>query len=143
MFQIDSWILPGYTNKNREPNKFNLKEIEDEYDSLIGKENKTQKDYNRIKTIINNIYYKERWQIEDELSQRLIVSFSLKYRNYQRNIRYKQIEQATKAIEKNKNFNSSKKTSSMHLIKTTTETKDGEVAKVKKHTIVVDKIMTE
>jgi transposase len=53
----------------------------------------------------NNIYYKERWIKEDisiqkikngekPLEQNLIVSFSLKYQNYQRKIRSGQIERA-------------------------------------------------
>ena len=61
----------------------------------------------------NRIYYKERWIKEDlstrkitqgakPLEQRLIVSFSLKYQNYQRKIRQGQIERAEKIIDSGK-----------------------------------------
>lgn len=61
----------------------------------------------------HKIYYKERW-IKEDLSQRkvkagvkpleqhLIVSFSLKYQNYQRKIRQGQIERAQKLIDSGK-----------------------------------------
>ena len=46
-------------------------------------------------------FYKERWIKENGFEQRLVVTFSLKYRNYQRSVRQSQIERAMKAIEKN------------------------------------------
>lgn len=143
MFKSDSWNLPGKVTRNGELVNFDLKEIEDEFDVLSEKQDKTQKDYDHLKALTNNIYFKERWINEDGLEQRLIISYSLKYRNYQRSIRYNQIERATKAVSENKNLNSSKKTSYKRLIKTTNETKDGEVAKVKKHEVNIDKIMAE
>lgn len=44
-------------------------------------------------------FYKERWINEDGLAQKLIVTFSLKYSDYQRRIRGKQIERAEKLME--------------------------------------------
>lgn len=49
----------------------------------------------------NNVFHKERWINENGLEERLIVTFSLKYRNYQREIRNSQIQRAIKIIEKN------------------------------------------
>lgn len=44
-------------------------------------------------------FYKERWIKEDGLEQKLIVTFSLKYCDYQRLIRQRQIERAQKLME--------------------------------------------
>jgi transposase len=49
----------------------------------------------------NEFFYKEREINEDNFSQRFIVTYSLKYRNHQREIRSKQVERAEKAVEKN------------------------------------------
>lgn len=50
---------------------------------------------------IKKIFYKERWIKEDELEQKLIVTFSLKYKNYQSTIRNHQVERAQNTIDKN------------------------------------------
>lgn len=50
---------------------------------------------------INKIFYKERWIKEDGLEQNLVVTFSLKYRNYQQTIRERQVERAQKIIKAN------------------------------------------
>jgi transposase len=82
--------------------------------------------YENFKT---KIFYKERWINEDGLEQKLIVTYSLKYRNYQRQIRNQQIERANKLIEtrpntiKNKNQNDFKR-----FITPTNVTKEGEIA---------------
>ena len=44
-------------------------------------------------------FYKERWMKEDGLEQNLVVTFSLKYKYYQKNIREKQVERARKIIK--------------------------------------------
>jgi len=49
----------------------------------------------------NTTFYKERWINEGGLEQRIVVTFSMKYKNYQRSIRYAQIERAIKTVEKN------------------------------------------
>lgn len=49
----------------------------------------------------NNIYYKQRWINEGGLEQKLIVTYSIKYRDYQRKIRNSQIERAKKLISTN------------------------------------------
>ena len=45
-----------------------------------------------------NLYYKEMWMEDKGVRQRLIVSYSVKYREYQRQIRKGQIERALKAV---------------------------------------------
>lgn len=47
------------------------------------------------------VFYKERWINENGFEQRLIVTYSIKYRDYQRKIRNSQIERAQKTIENN------------------------------------------
>ena len=44
-------------------------------------------------------FYKERWIKEDGLEQNLVVTFSLKYKYYQKNIRERQVERARKIIK--------------------------------------------
>ena len=81
----EGWHLPGSSEV------YNLNELDFE------------KDYNKV-------FYKDRWIKEDlsnrkirkgakPLEQHLIVSFSLKYRNYQQKIRNGQIERAQKLID--------------------------------------------
>lgn len=49
----------------------------------------------------NKVFHKERWINENGLEQKIIVTYSLKYRNYQRQIRNSQIERAQKTIDTN------------------------------------------
>ncbi|MDR1703074.1 MAG: hypothetical protein LBS19_00090 [Clostridiales bacterium] len=46
-------------------------------------------------------FYKERWVNEDGFEQKLIVTYSIKHRDYQRNIRDGQAERARKLVETN------------------------------------------
>jgi len=47
----------------------------------------------------NTTFFKERWIKENDFEQRLIVTYSIKYRDYQRTIRSSQIERAQKLIK--------------------------------------------
>lgn len=47
------------------------------------------------------VFHKERWIKENELEQKIIVTYSIKYRDYQRSIRNSQVERAQKAIDSN------------------------------------------
>jgi transposase len=49
----------------------------------------------------DEIFYKERWIKEDGLEQKLIVTYSIKYRNYHRQIRESQIQRAIETLDKN------------------------------------------
>ena len=77
----------------------------------------------------NKVFYKERWIKEDGLEQKFIVTFSLKYKYYQQQIRNNQIERAQKAMN-NKNFKLEKYNQNDYkrFITKTAVTKDGEVA---------------
>lgn len=48
----------------------------------------------------NDVFHKERWINENGFQQRLIVSYSPKYKEYQKQIRQRQVERAEKIIEK-------------------------------------------
>jgi transposase len=77
-----------------------------------------------------SIFFKERWINEHELEQRMIVTFSIKYRNYQEKIRDSQIERAKKLIKtKPANLKKAKQNDFKRLIATKNVTEDGEVAK--------------
>jgi len=49
----------------------------------------------------NKVFHKERWINENGLEQKIIVTYSIKYQNYQRQIRNSQIERAQKTIDTN------------------------------------------
>lgn len=62
---------------------------------------KLREDKTLIELYKSKTFYKERWIKEDGLEQRLIVTYSVKYQEYQKNIRNNQIDRAKKLIEKN------------------------------------------
>lgn len=77
----------------------------------------------------DSMFYKERWMNENGLSQRIIVTFSIKYRNYQRAIRENQVDLAQRALEKNPaKTNKKRSTDYKRFIYNTAVTKDGEIA---------------
>lgn len=77
----------------------------------------------------NKIFYKERWIKEDGLEQKLIVTYSIKYRNYQRRIRNNQIERAQKIIDTNPTkLKKNNQNDYKRFIQKTHCTSDGEIA---------------
>jgi len=81
------------------------------------------------KNDLDKIFYKQRWINEDGLEQNLVVTFSLKYKNYQHTIRNRQVERAQKII--NTNPTKLKKCNSndyKRFISKTSCTSDGELA---------------
>lgn len=83
-----------------------------------------------------NVYYKERWINEDGLEQRMIVTFSPKYRDYQRRIREAQIDRAKKLISTNPTkFKKANQNDYKRFVKKMSVTKDGEVAGKEIYTI--------
>lgn len=106
--------------------------------SLLDKDEETYEKYKSI------TFYKERWIKEDGLEQKLIITFSLKYRDYQRKIRNKQVDRAVKLIDtrqsdiKKKNQNDFRR-----FISSTSITKDGEIADKAVYTIDGDTISKE
>jgi len=86
------------------------------------------------------IFFKERWFNENGLEQRMIVTYSLKYRNYKMQIRENQVQRAADVIEKNPG--KLKKSSSndyKRFIEKINVTTDGEVAE--KELLSIDKTL--
>ena len=92
----------------------------------------------------DRIFHKERWIKEGGLEQRIVVTYSVKYRNYQRTIRNSQIERAYKAIdfhpERLKKFNSN---DFKRFIEKSHCTSDGEVAEHEMYSIDTELILKE
>jgi len=89
----------------------------------------------------DKIFYKTRWIKEEGLvhtdngdkkqiiEQKLIVSYSIKYKEFQRRVRKGQIERAMKLVNSGeKTINNKKQNDPKRFIKTDHATKDGEVA---------------
>lgn len=77
----------------------------------------------------DTVFYKERWINENGLEQKIIVTYSLKYKNYQKNIRNSQIERAQKLINSNpKSISKPRQNDFKRFIEKTNTTKDGIVA---------------
>ena len=117
----DGWKLPG-SDKTYDISKL------DEMMEKATPEEKTK--------IISKVFYKERWIKENDFEQRLIVTYSIKYSDYQRKIRNSQIERAQTVIENNPtkikkcNANDYKR-----FINKTSCTPDGEIADKEKYSI--------
>lgn len=122
----DGWLLVGGSKK-------------DTYDISQLEETEEEKEFYKDRT-----FFKERWIKENGLEQRLIVTYSLKHRDYQRNIRNSQVERAVKLLGtkpssvKKQNQNDYKR-----FIKQTGVTPDGEVAEKEVYTMNTDIIAAE
>ena len=116
----DGWILDG----DNSGNKYKISELDNELDR-------------------DKIFYKTRWIKEkgvvhtdngdraQVIEQKLIVSYSIKYRDYLRHVREGQIERARKLVESGeKALNKKKQNDPRRFIKTNHATKDGEVAEI-------------
>lgn len=80
----------------------------------------------------DKIFYKDRWINENGLEQKLIVTYSIKYRNYQQQIRNSQIKRAKQAIESNSiKLDKCNQNDYKRFVNKTNITKDGEIAEDK------------
>ena len=106
--------------------------------------NDIEKDELSIELFKDKVFFKERWVNENGLEQKLIVTYSLKYKNYQKQIRNSQIERAKVAIA-NKSFKLDKYNQNdfKRFIKKTNITTDGEIAENKVFTLNTDTIQKE
>lgn len=105
---ISGWRLAGDTSKK--PILYDLSKLDAEKDK-------------------DKIYYKSRWINEDGLEQQLIVTFSLKYKEYQQTIRNRQVTRAMKAVKKGKSGVETKRQNDpKRFIKADHATENGEVA---------------
>lgn len=103
----------------------------------------------------DKVFYKDRWVVEDvsqkkqksgvkPLEQHLIVSFSLKYMNYQRKIRKGQIDRAVELINSGRYKQSAKNQNDPHrFIARTPATQDGEICSKELVTLNTDAIHEE
>jgi len=102
---------------------------------------KLRNDEELIKLYKDKFFYKERWIKEDGLEQRLIITYSVKYQEYQKQIRETQINRALKLIEKNpKKIGKVRNNDPKRFINTTTTTIEGEVAEENYYSLDVNKI---
>lgn len=99
----DGWYLPGSKKS------YKLSELDEEAD-------------------YDKIFYKDRWINEDNLEQHLIITYSIKYRNYQRTIRQRQIERAKKFVELPSKLTKKKANDPKRFVEQGHCTSDGEVA---------------
>ena len=110
------WKLEGFeTDRQGNPMTFDIRQLET--------------DTELAQKLRNSIFYKERWIKNDGLDQKLIVTFSLKYKYYQQSIRERQVQRAEKIL--NGNLSSLKKhhqNDCKRFIKKTGITSDGEIA---------------
>ena len=90
------------------------------------------------------VFHKERWIKENELEQKIIVTYSIKYRDYQRVIRNSQIERAQKAITNNsERLKKSNPNDYKRFIEKKHCTADGEIAEQEWYSIDTDLIAKE
>ena len=109
MFEKKGWHIPSIPNSIDLSNLENNEELQEKFKDTI--------------------FYKERWINENGLEQKIIVTYSLKYNNYQKNIRNSQIERAQKLINSNpKSISKPRQNDFKRFIEKTNTTKDGVVA---------------
>lgn len=99
----DGWYLPG------DKKTYKLSSLDEEADH-------------------DKVFYKDRWINEDGLEQHLIVTYSVKYRDYQRQIRDRQVERAKKYVESPASLNRRKRTDPKRFARQGHYTSDGEIA---------------
>ena len=92
----------------------------------------------------NKMFYKERWMKENDLEQKIIVTYSIKYKDYQRKIRNSQIERAQKTIDSNPTkIKKHNQNDYKRFIRKTNCTPDGEIAEKEIYTIDTEVIAKE
>lgn len=117
----NGWRLDN-TNK-----EYTLEEINSNYDDFKDK-----------------IFFKERWINENNLEQKLIVTYSLKYKYYQQEIRNSQIEHAKdKLNSKSFKLDRYNQNDFKRFIKKTNITSDGEIAEKKVFSLNTEIIKNE
>ena len=125
------WALaPEDWSLENSKDKFNINDIQSSEEMILKFKNVT--------------FYKERWIKENGLEQKLIVTFSLKYKHYQEEIRNRQIERAVKIL--NSNPSSLKKHNQndcKRFITNTGVTANGEIANKEVYSLDESKIQNE
>lgn len=88
-------------------------------------------------------YFKERWINEGDLEQRLLVTFSPKYKRYQQTIRERQIDRALKKVKNPSSLKKKRPNDPARFIQEQHATEDGEVAKKAHFTVNEEAIQKE
>ena len=105
---------------------------------------KLREDDELIKKYYSKTFYKERWIKENDLEQRLIITYSPKYQEYQKKIRSNQINRALKLIESNPTkLSKAKQNDPKRFITTISTTTNGEVAEEKHYKLNQEIIINE
>ena len=105
---------------------------------------KLKDDEELIKKFYDKVFYKERWINENGIEQKLIITFSPKYQEYQKKIRKKQIDRACKIIESNpRKIKSNNENDPKRFINITNTTTTGEVAEESHYELDINKINEE
>lgn len=99
----DGWYLPGSDRR------YKLSELDEEKNC-------------------DKVFYKDRWINENDLEQHLIVTYSIKYRNYQRAVRGRQIVRAEKLAENPSSLSRKKENDPKRFVMQEHCTTDGEAA---------------
>ena len=92
---------------------------------------------------MNSVFHKERWIKENGLEQRLIVSYSPKYKHYQQQVRSRQVERAAKIVEKGSSAKTRNPNSPSRFVEEIQLTMDGEVAEKISRSLDEEKIAEE
>lgn len=122
---LKEWALdPKDWSLSGDSKKYNLNNINDNSDNKL-------------------IYYKERWINENGLEQKLIITYSPKYKAYQRSIRNAQILRAEKLVEKPSSLTRKKQNDPKRFIDSLHCTSNGEVAENSLHCINESTILQE
>lgn len=125
----DGWRLSGDTKT------YDISEL----DKMMEKMNNSGK-----ANIKSKVFFKERWIKESGLEQKLIVTYSIKYRDYQRKIRTSQIERAQKVVDTNpERIKKCRMNDYKRFIHKTNCTIDGEVAENELYSIDTELIQKE
>ena len=88
-------------------------------------------------------FYKEEWFNENNIEQKYIATFSLKYRDYQRNIRAEQIARAEQALQSTEKRDRTRQSDYKRFITKVPVTENGEVAEKTVYGLNEDKIQEE
>lgn len=125
-----------------DPTGWKLSDDDTIYDiSKIESEAKKSNEKDKYK---GKVFYKERWIKEENFEQKLVVTYSIKYRDYQRKIRNSQIERAQKTIISNpKKLKKHGQNDYKRFILKTSFTKDGKAITKESYTLDTNLIEKE
>ena len=92
---------------------------------------------------LENTYYKTRWIKENGLEQKLVVSFSLKYKNYQRSIREAQLVRTEQKLQKPSSLKKKRPNDPARFIQDYPLTAEGELAERTIYELDLEKVEQE